>query len=109
MADILTLPDATFAAEVLNSPVPVLVDFTAVWCGPCQRLDPEVERLNAEWAGAVRVAKLDVDQNPATAGQLGVLGIPALILFKNGQPVERLQGYLPKDRILAKLKPHLAR
>lgn len=109
MADILTLSDATFAAEVLNSPVPVLVDFTAVWCGPCKRLDPEVERLNAEWAGAVKVVKLDVDQNPGIAGQLGVLGIPALILFKNGQPVERLQGYLPKDRILAKLKPHLAR
>ena len=99
--------DANFAAEVLASPTPVLVDFTAPWCGPCRQLAPVVEKLNTEWAGAVKVGHLDVDQNAATAARYGVLGIPALLLFKAGQPVARLAGFLPREKILTKLTPHL--
>lgn len=103
-----TFTDANFAAEVLGSDTPVLVDFTAAWCGPCQQLAPTVAKLNAEWNGAVKVGQLDVDQNAATVTQYGVLGIPALILFKAGRPVERLNGLQPRDKILKKFTPHLA-
>jgi thioredoxin 1 len=99
--------DTNFADEVLTHAAPVLVDFTAEWCAPCKRLDPEVEHLNLEWDGAVKVGRLDVDQNSSTAVAYGVMTIPTLILFKGGQPVERVVGYLPRARILARLGSHL--
>lgn len=99
--------DANFAAEVLASPSPVLVDFTAEWCGPCHMLAPEVARLNAEWQGAVKVGQLDVDVNPAVTQQFGVMSLPTLLLFVGGQPVERLTGFVKKEKIAAKVKPHL--
>lgn len=99
--------DANFDAEVLASAAPVLVDFTAAWCGPCRTLDPIVEKLNAEWAGAVKVGRLDIDRNTATTMQYGVMSVPTLLLFKAGRPVERLVGYMPRERLLSKLNPHL--
>ncbi len=108
MPTLLQFTDTTFQQEVLESDTPVLVDFTAAWCAPCQRLKPEIEKLNAEWAGRVKVGQIDTDQNVQTTVRYGVMGIPAMILFVNGQPVERLQGYLPKDKIAAKLMPHLS-
>jgi thioredoxin len=86
----------------------VLVDFTAVWCGPCRMIAPIVEQLAAEYAGALTVGKLDIDESVETTMQYGVMGVPTLMLFKDGQPVERLVGYMPKDRIVSKLAPHLA-
>jgi thioredoxin 1 len=100
--------DANFQLEVLQSATPVLVDFTAEWCGPCQMLAPVVEQLNTEWNGSVKVGHLDADANTSLVTQYGVLGLPTLILFKNGQPVERLAGYMRRERILSKLKPHLS-
>jgi thioredoxin 1 len=107
MATMHHFSDANFKQEVLEYDKPVLVDFTAEWCGPCHMLAPVVERLNEEWNGAVKVGKLDIDENMEVAMQYGILGVPTLILFKGGQPAERLTGYMPRERILAKLKPHL--
>jgi thioredoxin 1 len=107
MATMHQFSDATFKEDVLESDKPVLVDFTAEWCGPCHMLAPVVEKLNEEWNGAVKVGQLDIDMNVDTTMQYGVMGVPTLILFKNGQPAERLMGFMPKERILAKLNPHL--
>jgi len=101
--------DSNFQTEVIehSRQQPVLVDFTAVWCSPCKMLDPVVEKLTVEWGGAVRVGKLDIDENIEMTETYGVMGVPTLILFRNGKPAERLMGYMPRERILAKLTPHL--
>jgi len=108
MTDMHNFSDANFEAEVLQSATPVLVDFTAEWCPPCHALDPVVEKLNQEWAGAVKVGHLDIDANVDVTMQYSIMGVPTLILFKQGQPVERLMGFMQKERILSKLSPHLA-
>lgn len=107
MADLPELSDDTFEAEVLTETRPVLVDFGAEWCHPCKQLDPIVEELAEEWNGKIKVVKLDIDTNMNTTMQYGVMGVPTLLLFRNGEPVERLTGFLPKKRILQKLNPHL--
>jgi thioredoxin 2 len=99
-----TVTDATFAAEVERSPVPVLVDMWAAWCGPCRMVAPVVEELAQEMAGRVRVAKLDVDENPATAARFGVRSIPTLLVLKGGQEVDRLVGVQPKAEIVRRLE-----
>jgi thioredoxin 1 len=102
MADIPKLTEAVFEVEVINSTLPVMVDFTATWCGPCKMLDPVVTQLSQDWKGKVKVVKLDVDDNSNIAMQYGVMGVPTLILFVGGNPVQRLSGYQPKDRIVSK-------
>ena len=102
MADIPQLSEGSFEEEVLQSSLPVLVDFTAVWCGPCKMLDPIVMQLAHEWQGRVKVVKLDVDDNVNLTMEYGVMGVPTLMLFVNGSPVQRMSGYQPKDRIVAK-------
>ena len=107
MAELEHISEANFQQEVLESDRPVMVDFTAVWCGPCKMLDPVVKQLAVDWGDKVKVVKLDVDHNPDLAMQYQVLGVPTLMLFKNGQMSERITGYQPKDRIIAKFSPHL--
>ena len=107
MANIPEIDEGTFESEVLTDPDPVLVDFSAVWCGPCKMLDPIVEELASEWTGKVKVVKLDVDHSPGVAMQYQVLGVPTLMLFVDGESRERITGFQPKDRILAKLNPHI--
>lgn len=102
MADITKLNESNFDSEVFESHLPVLVDFTAVWCGPCKMLEPVISQLSKEWEGKVKFAKLDVDDNSGLTMKYGVMGVPTLILFVNGSPVQRLTGYQPKDRISAK-------
>jgi len=108
MSELAHFSDASFQQEVLEASGPVLVDFTAVWCGPCKMLAPVVEQIAAEYNGTLKVGKLDIDENQETMLQYGVMGVPTLLLFKGGEAVERLVGYMPKDRIVAKLSPHLA-
>lgn len=91
--------DSTFEQEVLNSSKPVLVDFSAVWCGPCKMLEPTVKAVAQEYAGRVHVYKLDIDQSPLTPARYGVRGVPTLIFFNNGQERERIIGVTSKDRI----------
>jgi thioredoxin 1 len=107
MANIFEVSESSFQSEVLSAGEPVLVDFSAVWCGPCKMLDPIVEQLAKDWNGKVKVVKLDVDDNPNIAMQYQVMGVPTLMLFINGKTRERITGYQPKDRILSKLNPHL--
>ena len=107
MAEPLKVTDATFETEVIKSSTPVLVDFWAEWCGPCKALAPTVQQVAKLYEGKLKVGKLDVDANMNTTMQFQVMGIPTLILFKDGQAVERITGLIPKDKLLAKLKPHL--
>jgi thioredoxin 1 len=107
MADISQVSEATFKSDVLDHPQPVLVDFTAVWCGPCKLLDPVVKQLAQEWTGKVKVVKLDVDNNPNLTINYQVMGVPTLMLFVKGQPVQRVSGYQPKDRLEKKFSPHI--
>lgn len=84
-----------------------MVDFTAVWCGPCKMLDPVITQLSQDWIGKVKVVKLDVDDNSNLAMQFGIMGVPTLILFVNGNPMQRLSGYQPKDRIVSKFGSYI--
>jgi thioredoxin 2 len=101
--------DATFATEVDRSPLPVVVDMWAPWCGPCRMIAPVVEELASEMAGRVRFAKLNVDENPATAARFGVRSIPTLVVLRGGQEVDRIVGVQPKGEIARRLEALAAR
>jgi thioredoxin 1 len=108
MAQPIEISDDTFAAEVLNADKPVLVDFWAEWCGPCRMIAPSVKEIAAEYEAVLKVAKMDIDENPATPGQYGIMSIPTLMLYKGGDVVARITGAIPKEQIVAKIIPHLA-
>jgi thioredoxin 1 len=107
MAKPVTVTDENFEAEILQSNLPALLDLWAVWCGPCRAIAPMMDQIAEEYDGRLKVARLDVDQNPGTAIRYGVRSIPTLILFKGGQEVERVIGAMPKDRLLFRITPHL--
>lgn len=107
MSTMKEVTDGTFEDQLKESGLPVLVDFGAEWCHPCKQLDPIVEELAGEWEDRVQVLHLDIDENADTTMQYGVMGVPTLILFVDGEPVERMTGFVPKAKIVDKLSPHL--
>jgi thioredoxin 1 len=96
-----------FQNQVINSGIPVLVDFWAPWCGPCKMLEPTLESLDKELSGKLKIARINVEDNPALATQFQILSIPALLLFKQGKIVSQVVGARPKEEIIATLNPHL--
>jgi thioredoxin 1 len=107
MAAPIHITDATFESEVIQAAIPTIVDFWAEWCMPCKRIAPILDELATEHASQLKVVKMDVDSNPATPERFNITGIPTLLVFKQGELVETLVGFLPKDRLLAKLSSHL--
>lgn len=103
----LQITDSTFEKEIINGSGPVLVDFWAEWCGPCHTIAPVLEELAEEYQGRLRVAKVNVDENPETPAQFGVRGIPTLILFEDGELKETLVGVQPKSQLAELLDPYV--
>lgn len=97
--NIVVISDQQFEAEVIQSSMPVLVDFSAEWCGPCKMLAPVLEQLADEYAGRVKVAKVDIDENHESAAQYSIQSVPTMIIFQNGAPVKKLVGLTPKNKI----------
>ncbi len=103
MGAVVEVDDKNFAAEVLQSSVPVLLDFSAEWCGPCKRLWPVVEALAKEYDGRLKVAHLDVDKAQTTAVTYGILSVPTILFFKGGQVQDQVMGYAPKEKLVEKI------
>ena len=104
MSAVLHLNDQNFETEVLESEIPVLVDFYATWCGPCKQLEPVVEQLATAYQGQAKVAKVDIDEAPSVASSHGIMAVPTMILFKGGQERKKLTGFRPRPEIEAALK-----
>ncbi len=103
----INVDDTSFAGEVLESDIPVLVDFWAEWCMPCKMLAPVIDEISSEYEGRVKVCKVNVDNARETAAGYGIMSIPTLIVFKNGEPADKLVGAVSKDAISQKLEEHL--
>jgi thioredoxin len=106
MSSAIHITDASFAAEVLSAPGLVITDFWAEWCMPCKRIAPILEELATQYAGKVKVVKLDVENNPITPEKYNITSIPTLLVFKDGKLADTIVGFLPKDRLFGRLKPH---
>ena len=103
MNGVVEIDDRNFESEVLRSPIPVLLDFSAEWCGPCKRLQPIVEAIALEYADRLRVAHLDIDKAQATAVKYGIMSVPTVLFFKGGKVLDQLLGYVPRDKLVEKI------
>jgi thioredoxin 1 len=108
MSEFLAVNQDNFQQEVLQSSVPVLVEFGAVWCAPCKRLEPILLQLGNEWQGKVRIAKLDVDESADLTMQFQIMSVPTLVLFQHGKVQQRITGLQPRERLVEKFAPFLA-
>jgi len=108
LSDLTSVDQNNFQTEVLQASGPVLVDFWAPWCGPCRMVAPVVDKVAQTYQGRLKVVKLNTDDSPSIAGKYEVSGIPALILFKGGEPVDRIVGYVPEKQLSAMVEKHLA-
>lgn len=108
MANAVAVTEQSFDSEVLKAPVPVLVDFWAVWCGPCKMIAPIVEDLAGEYVGKLKVVKLDIDEHSGIAVKYSVMSIPTLGIFSKGELIERIVGYMPKDQLKKRIDAALA-
>lgn len=107
MSNAIDITDATFEEEVLTPTSPVIVDFWAPWCGPCRKLGPVLDEVAEELKGKIKVVKINTDENLKTAKEYSIIGLPSLLVFKNGQAVERLVGLMPKSSIISNIEKHL--
>ena len=106
-SNVVHFTDDNFASDVLKNSSPVLVDFWAAWCAPCKAIAPHIESLAQQYQGKVKIGKLNVDEQPSTAGSLGIRALPTLLLFKDGQVVEQVVGAVSKDKIEEMIKSHI--
>ncbi len=107
MSKIIEINDSNFEEEVKNSTVPVLVDFWAPWCGPCRKLSPVVDELSEEYADKIKVVKVNTDENLKVTQEFSISGIPCVLLFKNGQAVERLVGLMQKSQLVSNIEKYI--
>jgi thioredoxin 1 len=107
MAEPIAVTDQDFEEQVLKSSTPVLVDFWAVWCGPCKMIAPVLEQIAQETEGVLTIAKLDVDNNPGVPSKFGIRSIPTMVLFKDGEAVDQIVGFRPKPQLLKQLAKHV--
>jgi thioredoxin 1 len=107
VSDFLAIDERNFEVEVLQSSTPILVEFGATWCAPCKMLEPVLKQYAQDLGPKARLGKIDVDESAIIASNYQVMGVPTVILFKGGKPVERMTGYLPKDRLVAKFGSHI--
>lgn len=109
MSNTMAVTDDTFETEVLKSDKPVMVDFWATWCAPCRMIAPVVDEMAKEYAGQAKIVKIDVDANPGVASKFGIMSIPSLLFFKNGQVVDKIVGAVPKTQLVTKLQGAMTR
>lgn len=107
MSNVIEISDNEFETEILKSDIPVVVDFWATWCGPCRKLSPVIDEIADEYAGKVKFAKVNVEQSIETAKNYSISGIPCLLIFKQGESVERMTGLMPKSTIISNIEKHL--
>lgn len=107
MSQVLAANQQNFETEVLKSDTPVLVDFFAEWCGPCKMMSPVIDKIAGEMTGKLKVVKLDTDHSPNIANQYGIMGVPTLILFKDGKPVGKNVGYMNEQALTSFVKSHI--
>lgn len=107
MSNVLELTDTNFEQEVLHSEVPVVVDFWATWCGPCRKLGPVMDEISTNYEGKVKFAKVNTEDNLEYAKKYSISGLPTLLIFKNGEPVERMAGLMPKSTIVSNIEKYI--